>query len=196
MIPPYYAPDLEDLNSLSSLSEIQINIHFPFERANKLTQLKILGPNGVFVVSIPIKKYAKGSPVSEIKIDYLQKWQNQHWRSLQSCYGRSPYFEYFHEELKNLFYQSPQFLTDFSVPLLVWICKQYFPLKKISVILAQNQEDFQPNQLLPVSYKQDISVLSGPQPYTQVFGQEFVSGLSMWDALFCAGPNFGIRKTL
>ena len=196
MIPPIYAPDLEDLNELNFQTEIQINCNYPFERAGKLTQMKILGPNGIFHLSIPVKKHPKGSPVSEIKIDYMQKWQHQHWRSLQSCYGRSPYFEYFQEEIKNLFYSSPQYLTDFSVPVLGWICKQYFPIKKISVILAQNLVDFQPGEVLPVSDKQDISGQPEPQRYTQVFGQEFVSGLSVWDALFCAGPNFGIRKTV
>ena len=196
MIAPLYAPDLEDLNLWQTQPEIQIGLHFPFERATKLTQMKMLGPNGAFQLYIPVKKHAKGTQVSEIEIDYIQKWQNQHWRSLQSCYGRSPYFEYFQKEVKNLFHQSPQYLTDFTVPILVWLCKQYFPIKKISVILAQNLETFQPKELLPLSDKQGKACQEWPLRYTQVFGQEFVSGLSVWDALFCAGPNFGIRKTL
>jgi len=196
MIPLWYGPSLEDICKLEFDNEIEVDVSMPFERSSKCTQLKILGPNGQIQLGIPIKKHPKGSPISTIKIDYIQKWQNQHWRSLQTCYGRSPFFEYYRDELFPLFYASPEYLMDFSVPIFEWVCKQYFPVKKISVILAQIPGTLQAMDLLPMSYEQDKRSIESPETYTQVFGQEFVSGLSVWDALFCAGPNFRFRKTV
>ena len=190
LVPPWYSPTLEDIFNLRLNDEISVNLNTRFHRADKFSQMKILGPNGLISLSIPVKKHISNSPIGEIKIDYIQKWQNQHWRSIQSGYGRSPFFEYYEKELKELFYHSPQFLTDFTVPIFRWVCKQYFPIKYFSVILAENMVDFQPKGQLHMSDNKDKQLKNGLENYSQVFGQEFVSGLSVWDALFCKGPNF------
>ena len=190
LVPPWYGPTLEDIFNLRLNDEISVNLNTRFHRADKFSQMKILGPNGPLSLSIPVKKHISQSPISEIKIDYIQKWQNQHWRSIQSGYGRSPFFEYYEKELKELFYQSPQFLTDFTVPIFRWVCKQYFPIKYFSVILAENMVGFQPKGQLHLSDNKGKELKNGIANYSQVFGQEFVSGLSVWDALFCKGPNF------
>jgi hypothetical protein len=191
-----YGPGLFDIVKVEETENFILSDQFLFERAKPFTTIKILGPNRVIQLSIPVKKYEKGCLLSDIKIDYLQKWQNQHWRSLQSCYGRSPFFEYFKNDLEDLFYRNPEFLIEFTVPLFIWVLKQYLPKKDISVNLAQKTDVLQPINGLPLSYSWNKTDEKDSLQYTQVFGKEFVPNLSVWDSLFCAGPNFGICKTV
>jgi len=190
IIPPLYGIEADDILKLSQQDDIVISSGFRFEKPSGFNRLRILGVNGPILLSIPVKKHKAGIPVSEIEIDYLQKWQNQHWRSIQSAYGKSPYFEYFKSDLKKIYGASPERLIEFTGILMKWVLNQYFPEKKITVILAQNQPVFLTTERLLLSWKEDKNRSETRIRYTQVFGQEFVSGMSVLDHLFCEGTKF------
>jgi hypothetical protein len=193
---PQLGPELASFQNLGSFSEIGFYTQLPFERGNSLNRIKILGSNAVLSFGIPLKKYGAKSMLGEIQIDYIQKWQNQIWRSLVSCYRKSPYFGFYERELEQLFYQSPDLLVDFTIPIHTWLLNQYFPKKKISVILAPEETEIHDFELLPLRPNGDEGMDFNTPAYPQVFGQKFVGGLSVWDSLFCMGPNFGINKTV
>ncbi len=53
----------------------------------------ILNSQGLHRLSVPLKKGKNNRlPIKDVKIDYQQKWQTNHLRSLRSAYGKSPYF--------------------------------------------------------------------------------------------------------
>jgi hypothetical protein len=189
-VPPFYGIETGEVAGLQPHPSILISGNFHLESFRLFNRMKILGANGPVLLTIPVKKSKKGTPVSDIRIDYIQKWQNQHWRSLQSAYGKSPYFQYFRQELEEIFYSSPEFLLEFTGPVLQWILKQYYPNKKISVILAQNQPPFQPDDPLLLSWLEYTKRSGSTIRYTQVFGLDFVPGLSVLDHLFCEGTKF------
>lgn len=194
-IPPLYGPTLEFVWSLRNAHTFWIDGEQPFQRATLCSRMHILGSNSVISLSIPVLKHPKGAPLREICIDYHQKWQDQHWRSLVSCYNRSPYFEYFRSDLEALFYARTENLLAFLRPITQWLLSQYFPKKTISDNLAEIQGQIQPLNPVLVSQPQKFSSELPMVTYTQVFGQNFVKNLSIWDALFCIGPNFGNTKT-
>lgn len=190
LLPAMYGWSVADMQKAAGFATWRIYPHDVFKKATARSSIRILGANGPIVLPIPVKKHAKGTLTSAIEIDYIQKWQNQHWRSLQSAYGKAPYFEYFKTELEYLFHQKPALLVDFTVPILKWIHSQYFPKGTCTVILAQETLNLQPCDELPLSAEQDKAMETKPWKYMQVFGKEFVPGLSVLDALFCAGPYF------
>jgi hypothetical protein len=189
-IPSLYGFPAYAIPTLAESDEVRIRTDFIFEKSTGMNRMKILGANGPILLSIPVKKHTKGTPASEIQIDYIQKWQNQHWRSIQSAYGKSPYFEYYKAELENMYARSPERLVDFTSVLMKWILSQYHPLLNISVILAQNPEIFNPQEPLLFPWKEDKYTCGTDFSYHQVFGEEFVAGLGALDYLFCEGTKF------
>lgn len=159
------------------------------------TRLRVLGANGPITLTIPVKKHPKGTPTSQVKIDYIQKWQNQHWRTLQSAYGKSPYFEYYEAELQFLFSQKPDNLPDFTIPILRWLHSQFFPKGNFCDNVTQILVELQPVNIQNLSIAEVENGTGLTHSYPQVFGQEFVPRLSVLDFLFCCGPNFAIPKT-
>ena len=181
IIPASYGPGLELFHLLKGKEEICIGAGMPYQKGTSFSRMRILSASGPLLLSIPIRKTAKNSPLADIRIDYLQKWQNQHWRSLFSAYGKSPYFDYFRDELEGLYQQKSELLAEFNSELLSWTLKQYFPKMKIQVNLSAGQESLMPEA--------ESGVIKPDFRYRQVFGSEFVTGLSALDHLFCAGPK-------
>ncbi|MGL1273990.1 WbqC family protein, partial [Vibrio parahaemolyticus] len=54
----------------------------------------------------------------DVKIDYSTSWHKQHWKSIQSVYGKSPYFEYYGETVKSLLDKKQAFLFDMNIDIL------------------------------------------------------------------------------
>ena len=172
-----------------------IDLNESFEKATQRTRIQLLGANGKISLSIPVKKSIKGTTSHQIRIDYIQKWQNQHWRTIQSAYGKAPFFEYYQSEIASLYAQAPEFLFEFSVPLLKWVHIQFFSKGFFCDNLTQNSIEFQPDNIQSLSLESDNGVSSHAIFYSQVFGQNFVPGLSVLDYLFCCGPHFANRKS-
>ena len=57
-------------------------------------------------------------PLKEKKISYREDWQRQHWHSLQSGYGNSPYFVYYADAILQCLQASPIYLLDLHMSLL------------------------------------------------------------------------------
>ena len=37
--------------------------------------------------------------IKDVRIDYSQKWLNNHWRTITSAYRNAPFFEYYADDL-------------------------------------------------------------------------------------------------
>lgn len=53
--------------------------------------------------------------MKDVKIANGEKWQTLHWKTICSCYRRSPYFEYFEEKLVPLFEKPYPYLLDYNL---------------------------------------------------------------------------------
>jgi len=112
-----------------------------------------------------------------------------HWRTITSCYNRSPYFEYYRDELEKFFKNRWEFLFDWNLATLDWL-KQVlkFPgeLKIMTQLSDASIEDAR-NKWSPKNFQQ---AELGFQ-YTQVFEEKigFQNNLSILDLLFNTGPE-------
>ncbi|MEM9023959.1 MAG: WbqC family protein [Bacteroidota bacterium] len=74
----------------------------------------IYGANGPLALSIPTERPRERVPVNRMRIAYGEDWQQLHWRSLETAYRSSPYFEFYEDDLAPLFSEQPVNLQAFT----------------------------------------------------------------------------------
>jgi len=148
---------------------------------------------GVQMLIVPLKEKHGKVSIQEIRIDYQQKWQNNHWRSIESAYRNAPYFEHYAGELKKIFYLGHEQLFNLNKDLLSF-CLRVIHLK---VELSNTQQYEKVPSYAVSDLRGTISpklvaferTFYHPVSYQQVFGNTFVPNLSILDLLFCEGPK-------
>ncbi|GAB3197760.1 WbqC family protein [Pontibacter aydingkolensis] len=168
-----------------------IEAHENYVKQSYRNRCHVLTTQGVQPLSVPILKGNSKDKtlITDIEIDYSQKWYNVHWRTIQAAYGRAPYFEFYSDYIKEVYERQPKFLFQLNVDLL----QLYFKLLKLnkphqftafySEHAPENVLDLR-NKIHPKIYPDNLHV----KPYTQVFGKHFVPELSIIDLLFTQGP--------
>ncbi len=153
----------------------------------------VAGSNGVVDLSVPIEngRNQRGL-MKDVRISYLSNWQVQHFRTIESCYSRSPYFEFYRDGVWELLQKKQIFLLDLNMEILNWLKKV---VKFGGEISLTDTYDKNPpkkvsdlrNHFLP---KNRLAHGAGFR-YTQVFEDRigFQPNLSILDLLFCAGPE-------
>ncbi|OFY62632.1 MAG: hypothetical protein A3H98_04960 [Bacteroidetes bacterium RIFCSPLOWO2_02_FULL_36_8] len=85
---------------------------------------KIKIPNGLQWLTIPVKH--KGNPLQQ-KINEVEvlnnNWRIKHWKSIQQNYCKSPFFNLYKDELKEIYLgSSEKFLSKINFMFISWIC--------------------------------------------------------------------------
>jgi len=167
-LPTAYAPNIEYISEIARSEQFCIDISEPYVRQTFRSRCEILTSQGVQKLSIPIdKKSTQSGRIKDVKIDYAENWQRQHWRSFLASYNNSPYFLYYQDELKVFYEKRYGFLVDFNADILSFI------LKKMQLENGKTQIKNEKNK----KYLQTF------------FPQSFVPNLSSFDLLFNCGPE-------
>jgi hypothetical protein len=192
IFPTAYAPNTTYLSAIAHSERFCIDVEEPYVRQTFRNRCEILTSQGVQKLSVPIeKKSTQSGAIKDVKIDYAENWQRQHWRSLQAAYNNSPYFLYYQDELRFFYEKYYSFLVEFNAELLTFI------LNKMKLEGRCQVENFakrcHPEQSEgPVKKITDDRFFASFRmtPYQQVFtNQNFVPNLSSLDLLFNCGPE-------
>lgn len=188
-----YFPSLEFFSLIKNESEILIDGHEHFVKQTFRNRCYILAADKVLPLSIPLIGVNKKILTKDIKIDFIQKWQNQHWRAIRSAYSKSPYFEYYADYVHDIIYTNHTFLIDLNHDILTF-CQRVL---EFDFKINYSNEYVEPHNgtlndmrsiIHPKKSFEDRKIHI-PQPYTQTFGSKFVSNLSIIDLIFCMGPE-------
>ena len=192
VFPMFYLPPVEyfvQLNTYKPGIVIEREEHFP--KQTYRNRANIYSPDGVLVLTVPVMRGSKNhTKVKDVKISYEFNWQRLHWQSLQACYRRSAYFEYYEDELVAFYEKKFPFLFDYNEQLLQFILKSI----KLKVELSYT-EDYLPAYPGLADFRQNINPKTeahfNQKPYFQVFEERkgFQKNLSIVDLLFNQGPH-------
>jgi hypothetical protein len=169
--------------------EIKIDIHENFIKQTYRNRYSILGPNGVQNLIMPLKKSPNNCPIHLIEIDYSENWQKQHFRSLKTAYGNSPFFEYYEDFFENLITNHQEkLLIDYNLKTL----NKVLGILKISpnISLTEKFHPYQEEDIrLEISPKKELKNNIQFQNYIQVFSEknDFIPNLSILDLIFNLG---------
>lgn len=76
------------------------------KRRKQLNRMDIVGTNGLQSLSVPLSHPNRTIPVSDIVLSEHGNWRHNHWGALYSAYGRTPFFDYFADDLKSVYFDS------------------------------------------------------------------------------------------
>ena len=189
-----YFPCINAIVDIVDCQSVLFNNEQPFKRSSFRNRMLLPGGNGLVSLSIPlVGGRSVKRPYSIVEIDYSSTWQRDHFRTLETIYGNSPFYFQYRDSLKEIFDKKPQYLVDWNLICLNWIVKKLkFNLNLIQHVnqLTDNLEareriDF----YLPSNH--DKSEKGPFIKYPQLFEDRigFRPNVSIVDLLFNLGPD-------
>jgi len=156
------------------------------KRNKSLNRMDIVGPNGPQSLSMPLAKPNSSQKVSEIVISEHGNWRHNHWGTLFSAYGRTPFFDYFADDLKQLYQSDITTVGEFNLKLHHLIVD--FLDLPLETTVADGSNDYAALHDFRDRRQIDFSEYSLPS-YYQIWSdkQGFIPNLSILDLLFNEG---------
>lgn len=193
IFPLFYLPPVSYFSGLKQFEGnfiIDKEEHFPKQTyRNRAT---IYSPNGSLDLIVPVVRGSNmHTKVKDVRISNDFQWQRLHWKSLESCYRKSAYFEYYEDELRRFYDQKFEFLFDYNLEIMQWLLKQ---MKKEPIsnfteeYVSELPQELDFRHQFPCKKEQHHSNV---KPYFQVFDDRhgFKPNLSIADLLFNQGPQ-------
>ena len=190
--PAYFGP-VSQFVAMANAEEVVFENEDNYQKQTYRNRMYIYGANGKLLLNIPIKHTGDKSghqKYKDIRIENDFPWQKQHWKSLETVYRTSPFFEFYEDEFYPLYHQKFDFLMDFNYHCLHLIldCLQLdLPYKKTEEYYQDPDNLKDARYLVAAKNKQPQQL----EPYLQVFQDKFgfLNDLSIVDLIFNEGPN-------
>jgi hypothetical protein len=187
----YFAPSIFYKTSYN-FSDIVFEQCETYQKMSFRNRCQIAGAQGVVDLSIPLVggRSQKGL-IRDVRIAADRSWQVRHWRTIASCYNRSPWFDYYRDGLETLYRKPADFLIDWNQQCLEWSFRVLGMTRVIrrteeyrEVYAAGEGVDWR-GRLVP----RDREKWEDMPRYSQVFEERigFIPHLSVLDLVFCKG---------
>ena len=194
LIHPTYFPCILSYSLMTSGNQILFEISDYYEKQTYRNRMYIQSANARQMLSVQVKHtHTDGKQLyKDVQISNDFDWQKLHWRSLETAYRTSPYFEFYEDDLIPLFKKKYKYLIDLNLEI-IQIINDLLELK-IPYKFTESYQKIYDNttdlRFLKNAKKEPEIVKEFP-PYTQMFldRHDFMPNLSILDLLFMEGPN-------
>ena len=114
LLHPSYFPSIVSLSVIVNAGHILLEAADNFQKQTYRNRMYIYGANGRLILQVPIKHTkADGHQLyKDVRVENAFPWQARHWKSLETAYRSSPYFEYYEDALRPLFVEQHSSLLD------------------------------------------------------------------------------------
>ena len=192
LIHPNYFPNIHQFTQIIKANNILFEVSDNYQKQTFRNRTEIYGPNGKLNLIIPIvhRKDLDHQLDKNVLIHQENSWQKNHWRSLEASYRSSPFFEFYQDDLKPIFFKKHEKLVDYNMSLLILILEWLEIETKITIRSKQDAYNQFSNAL--VSSKAKLP-LNFPK-YIQVFEAKlgFHPNLNALDLLSNLGPESSV----
>ncbi len=188
MTPCYFAPisHWKEIISGNILWELNQN----FNKQTLRNRTYIYGPNKILKLSIPIKHSKESFTLENTLIENDFQWQKDHWKSIQSAYKSSPFFEFYEDGLKNLYFNNYNKLSVFNIEC-IKLVYEWLDISAKSSFTKTFKEKYNTEIDLRDMAEKNFDDKFIVKEYIQVFSPNhgFKNNLSILDLVFNQGPN-------
>jgi len=166
----------------------------PFEHFQKMSyrnRYYLAGKEGKAMLSLPLQKGRNQHlAMQEMQLSYAENWQKNHWRTLQTLLGNSPFFEYIDYQLFPFFDTKETSLYDWNKASIDWA--NQFLGHPVVIRETGNYIENTGGNLTDLRALIHPKSEPGPQKeYYQVFKNDagFIPDCSILDLICCEGKN-------
>ncbi len=186
-----YFPCIDWYKTYLKHDNILLEQHEFFKKTTYRNRCYITAANSLVCLSVPVQGGRNQRTImNEVQICNDEKWQHLHWKSLETAYRRSPYFEYFEDDMQDFFSRTFSNLIELNLASLK-LLNNLLKIKKELVMTTNYKKnlddtitDFR-STFLPSERKNNLYNIEYIQPFSPRNG--FEPNLSMLDYLFCVG---------
>ncbi|MCO5276528.1 MAG: WbqC family protein [Saprospiraceae bacterium] len=188
IIESMYFPPVSVLMEFKANHRIRIDQGEYYRKGSFRNKCFLNSANGPQLLSVPLVKGKNNlQPMKDVKISYDENWPRQHMEAIKTCYGNSPYFIYFMDQIENVLFSRPGFLIDLNQQALSLVISYLLPDVEVSYSKEYIDVEVRVDRRdsCRLSNYLDFKV----NRYSQVFEDKkgFVPNLSSLDLLLCMG---------
>lgn len=115
LLPLFYLPPISWFSVfLQHDAEVTLEQFENFPKQTYRNRTVIYGANGTLALIIPVLHNGKKT-INEIEVSQRENWQKLHWKSIKNAYQNSPYFEFYEDQLAQIFTFETQSLFQFNL---------------------------------------------------------------------------------
>ncbi len=155
------------------------------KREKHIHRCTIEGPNGLQRLTVPLQKPQEwhSTRIADVLTSRHGDWWLVHWGALEAAYGRTPFFEYYADDLRPWFSGSVERLVDLDMGIHRF-CLQAIGIDPATHMLAEDVDEI-PADAVAAEIPEECP------PYYQLWAARFgfTPGLSILDLIFNIGPE-------
>ncbi len=188
LIELHYFPSIEYCVQIAQSSHVFVEAHENYQKGSYRNRCHIATSQGKQVLSVPLKK-GKNSrqTIREVAISYDTDWQKQHFQSIKTAYGSSPFWSHYAPMFEKIFQTKHTHLFDLNLEITTLIFKM-LKLKTEITLTNAFETVFTEGVDLRNTVTPNASIFV-EKKYAQVFENKngFTPNLSVLDLIFCSG---------
>ena len=185
-----YFPPVAWLAAAAQYSTLLIEAKETFPKQTYRNRAEIMTAGGIRPLAVPVIRN-NHSRTEEVTIDYRNRWNTIHWRTITAAYSASPYFLYYSDDLERLLNKEYNTLLELDITTTKWLLKQFKIACTVELTTDWNPPTNDPNDYRYTFSPKHPYPTENFKPYYQVFADRipFTPNLSALDLLLNMGPD-------